>query len=131
MEEGESMVEINDLTNEIARHLRQYTLEVEEDIELSQKEVSKEAVKALRGKRKFKNVSKHYYKGWRAKKVGNSYVVHNATNYQLTHLLEKGHVIQNGTGRSYGRTGTFEHIEPVEKQVIDEYVKRVERALGR
>jgi hypothetical protein len=125
------VVEIDGLTNEIARYLRQYTREVEDDIRVSQKEVAKEAVKVLKSKKKFKNVSKHYHKGWKAKKVGNSYVIHNATDYQLTHLLEKGHVIQNGTGRSYGRTRAFEHIAPVEKQVIDEYIKRVEKAIAR
>jgi hypothetical protein len=125
------VVEIDGLTNEIARYLQQYTREVEDEIKVSQKEVSREAVKVLKKTGGFEDLSGDYRKGWKAKKVGNSYVIHNATDYQLTHLLEKGHVIKNGTGRSYGRTRAFEHIAPVEKRVIDEYIKRVEKAIAR
>lgn len=122
---------IDDLSNEIARNLRQYTEAVEEEIQIAQKDVAKKAVKKLKSAGTFENQSGDYRKGWRTKKVGNKQIVHNATNYQLTHLLEKGHVIKNGTGRSFGRTRTFEHIEPVERKVIEEFTERVERAIKR
>ena len=37
-----------------------------------------------------------YKKGWRIKKVKKALIVHNATSYQLTHLLEHGHVKRDG-----------------------------------
>lgn len=49
----------------------------------------------------------------------------------LTHLLEHGHVIRNGTGRTYGRTAAEVHIEPAneyaEKTVIENVIKDLER----
>lgn len=67
-----------------------------------------------------------YSKGWRVKtSKGNGYVssiVHNATNYQLTHLLEKPHLLRNG------RLSTPKvHISPVEETCIKEYETRVEQ----
>lgn len=56
-------------------------------------------------------------------------VIHNAEHYRLTHLLEKGHVIRNGTGRTYGRTRKFPHIKPVEQWAQKELPKAVERKI--
>jgi type II secretory pathway predicted ATPase ExeA len=51
-------------------------------------------------------------------------VVHNKTDYQLTHLLEHGHVKRNGE-RFNGEV----HIRPNEEKAIREYLRRIERAL--
>lgn len=45
------------------------------------------------------------------------YIVHNAKHYQLTHLLENGHVIKNKKG-TYGRTHPIKHIAPAEETGI-------------
>lgn len=51
-------------------------------------------------------------------------VVHNEEHYRLTHLLEKGHVSRNGTGRTFGRVPAYPHIAPVqewaEKELYDQ-----------
>ena len=65
-----------------------------------------------------------YARGWRAKRVGSRWVVHNLTDYQLTHLLEKGHAKVNG-----GRVPERVHIKPVEKQLVDAFVKDIEEAI--
>ena len=55
-----------------------------------------------------------YKRGWTVRKdrpsnpYRSSTIVHNRTDYQLTHLLENGHVTRNG-----GRTKPIAHIAPV------------------
>lgn len=65
-----------------------------------------------------------YARGWRVSKRGGGLVVHNATDYQLTHLLENSHVIANGSG-TYGRTTPIKHIEPAEQWASDELPRRI------
>lgn len=116
-------VKIDNLANEITKALKEYTDEVTEGLEEVKAEVAKEGVKMLkatspRGKRK------RYYKGWRVKRIGTAQVIHNATDYQLTHLLEKGHAKRGG-----GRVPPKVHIAPVEEKVIEEFEKRVEKVI--
>lgn len=116
---------IDNLANEITSALKEYTTEVEEGLEKAKEENAKEAVKILkatspRGKRK----RRKYYQGWRARKIGTTWVVHNATNYQLTHLLEKGHA-KVGGGRVPGRP----HIYPAEQKAIVGYERQLEKVI--
>lgn len=72
-----------------------------------------------------------YAQGWtlkRFKKRGiNTVIVHNK-EYQLTHLLENGHVIKNKYG-TYGRTSGIKHIKPVEEWAQSELPNEIERNL--
>lgn len=69
-----------------------------------------------------------YTKGWKVsrKKIKGSsvIVVHNATDYQLTHLLENGHLIKNAKGE-YGRTRPIKHIAPAAEWAADELPRKV------
>lgn len=114
------MVGINQLQNEIMRQLNIYTNDIKQKVKVNQEELGKEAVKELKKKSPEKTGS--YKKGWRLKKEKGGVIVHNVTDYQLTHLLEKGHANRDG-----GRTPAKVHIAPVEEKVVDEYIKRVER----
>ncbi|MED4052938.1 HK97 gp10 family phage protein [Niallia taxi] len=113
------MVSINQLNNEIMRQLNIYTNEVKEKIIDTQQELGKEAVKEL--KSNSPKDTGDYRKGWRLKKDKDKVIVHNKTNYQLTHLLEKGHANRDG-----GRTTPQVHIDPVEERVVAEFISRVE-----
>lgn len=65
-----------------------------------------------------------YAKGWEVKHESkNSYIVHNATDYQLTHLLEKGHDIV-AWGRNWGHVKGKKHIKPVERWLQKEAAKK-------
>ncbi|WP_312093789.1 HK97 gp10 family phage protein [Niallia sp.] len=114
------MVGINQLQNEIMRQLNIYTNDVKQKMKVNQEELGKEAVKEL--KKKSPKQTGSYKKGWRLKKEKDRVIVHNATDYQLTHLLEKGHANRDG-----GRTPPQVHIAPVEEKTVDEYIERVER----
>lgn len=70
-----------------------------------------------------------YARGWRVSKRGGGLVVHNATDYQLTHLLENSHVIANGSG-TYGRTTPIKHIEPAEQWASEELPRRIVEELN-
>jgi hypothetical protein len=113
---------VKDLSKEIAKALAEYTNEVTEGMEKAKEEVAKETVKVL--KRTSPRLTGDYAKGWRTKKVGTAQVIHNATDYQLTHLLEHGHAKVNG-----GRVPGIPHIGPAEEKAIDEYTKRVEQVI--
>lgn len=115
-------IKINDLVKEINKTLAEYADGVGEEIEKVAKKVAQNGVKTLR--LRSPKLTGDYAKGWRAKKVDGKWVVYNATNYQITHLLEKGHAKVEG-----GRVAPRVHIAPVEKEMINEFVDGVEEAI--
>ena len=90
------------------------------------------------GVQKLKNESPkrtgQYAKSWTKKTEKGNYrrpdkvTIYNRDHYQLTHLLENGHVIRNAKG-TYGRTSPQKHIEPVEDWCADEIVDRLKRKI--
>jgi bacteriophage HK97-gp10 putative tail-component len=116
------VTDINNLANEIADAVRVYTKEVKEEIETAKQDVSKALVKDL--KRDSPEKTGSYSKGWRIKKEKRSNKVHNKTDYQLTHLLEKGHAKKNG-----GRVAPRVHIAPNEEKMINEFRQRIRGAI--
>lgn len=113
---GSISVQMNELLDEVDR-------EVQQSARQNIDGVAKEAVQKLRNTSPVKTGS--YAKGWSAKKQGEmDVVVHNRTDYQLTHLLENGHVIRNKKG-TYGRTPGIKHIAPVEEWASDELPRRI------
>ena len=114
-------------TESVSAQMKELLDEVNKDVELSAKRniqlTAKESVTKLRNTSPVKTGS--YAKGWGVKKQGDmDVVVHNRTDYQLTHLLENGHVIRNKKG-TYGRAPAHKHIKPVEDWAIDELPRRI------
>lgn len=73
-----------------------------------------------------------YQKGWRYRVSYESaedirVTVFNATDYQLTHLLENGHATANGSGRVAG----IEHIAPVEQEIQANLADKVKVRISR
>ena len=113
------LIAINDILNE-------YSKDIQEGI-------TESAIKvAENGKNKLRVTSPRktgkYSKGWRVqKKQGNGYVhatIYDATDWQLTHLLEKPHLLRNGK-----KSTPIVHIEPVEQECIQEFQKDVEQVI--
>ena len=71
-----------------------------------------------------------YAKGWTVTKEKGGYVVHNKTDYQLTHLLENGHVIRNKYGE-YGRAPAFRHIGPAEQKGIVKFEELIAEGMDK
>ena len=114
-------------TESVTAQMRELMDQVDKDVKNSAKRnidrVSKESVQKLRNTSPRKSGS--YAQGWGTKKQGEmDVIVHNRTDYQLTHLLENGHVIKNKKG-TYGRTHGIKHIAPVEEWAVDELPRRI------
>lgn len=121
-------VKIDSLSKEISKALESYSDDISEIVENVANDVGKEAVSELKETSPKKSGS--YANGWTFKKGKSgrnrySIKIHNKTDYQLTHLLEFGHVTRNG-----GRTKPISHIRPVEKKYSEEYEKELEQKIG-
>jgi len=123
MNKYNSILDINEILND-------YSDDIQEAITEEALEVAKEGqskLKATSPKNK-KNTSRkgRYAKGWRVKTTkGKGFVnciSHNATDYQLTHLLEREHMTRNG-GKY---TPKQKHIEPVHDECCRNFEKGVE-----
>lgn len=114
----------------LADYSKSVALETDEVFE----KVSSECVQKLKdtSPKRAKRGGK-YARSWtvkRERKRGDidTFTVHNAKYYQLTHLLENGHVIRNAKGE-YGRTRAIPHIAPVEEWAISETPTEIKRKL--
>lgn len=117
------MAKTDSVSVQMAELLDEINNDVRESTKRNVNNVSKECVQKLRNTSPRKTGS--YSKGWGTKKQGEmDVIVHNRTDYQLTHLLENGHVIKNKKG-TYGRTRGIKHIQPVEEWASDELPRRI------
>ena len=70
-----------------------------------------------------------YASGWKVKKESKKeFIVHNSDHYQLTHLLENGHVVRNKKG-TYGRAPAHKHIKPVETWANNEFQRLIKEGI--
>lgn len=119
----------------IIKELDRYTDEVEKKVAAAVIYVGNKGAKTLRSINKVdeSNVWKNYPTGWttetKRRKGEQTSEIHNKAHYQLTHLLENGHVIKNGTGRSYGNTRSFKHIANVDQESVELLEKMIKEAI--
>lgn len=119
------------VSDQMADILDSYSKEVKRAASNAQDKVAKEAVQKLRNTSPKKTGS--YAKGWTMKREKGrggipEVTIHNKTDYQLTHLLENGHVVRNAKGE-YGRYNGIKHIKPVEDWAASELPAEIEREL--
>lgn len=123
MPKNNSLLDISDILNE-------YSSDIQEGITEAAYKVAEEGKNDLRATSP-KHTGK-YRKGWRVdKRSGKGFVhatIYNATDWQLTHLLEKPHVIRNKYG-DWGVSKPKVHIQPVEEKCIEQYKKDVEQII--
>lgn len=117
------MTDINNITREIQNQLKFYARDVAEKVEKAKQENANTLVQDL--KQDSPKRRPRYAKGWRIKRdKSGTLIVHNKTDYQLTHLLEHGHAKRNGD-RYQGEV----HIRPNEEKTVRKYLQDIERAL--
>ena len=121
-------VKVDDLSKAILEELKNYEGVTEEAAWNGVSDTSKTALQELRsahpsGSGRYGSWDK-YNRGWTVKKTkrDKTATIHNATDYQLTHLLEKGHAKVNG-----GRTRAFPHIAPVAEKCEDKLLKNIRK----
>lgn len=117
-----------DFTSAISGYLNEYGKEVREEVEELADEVAGETLKEIKANSPVDKGS--YKKGWRKKAevsaLGKKTItVYNATDYQLTHLLENGHLNRDGTTRA----APIKHIKPVEEKAVEKFEKGVEEII--
>lgn len=110
--------------------LDEYNKRVKDTTTNAIEKTSKEAVSKL--KNTSPKRSGKYARGWTVKRERGAggiatVTVHNRV-YQLTHLLENGHIVRNKKG-TYGRVNGVEHIAPVEEWAASELPAEIEREL--
>jgi len=121
------MANTKSVENQMKQILDEFSDKVNDVLEESAKRVSDEAVNKLHNTSPRK--SGEYAAGWTVKRESpTSLIVHNATNYQLTHLLENGHVIRNKKG-TYGRAPAHKHIKPVETWANREFQRLIKEGI--
>lgn len=112
----------------VAKQLEKILNDIENNLDMqSQNEFERGATEAamlLQAKSPHRNGD--YASGWTLKPIQTGpikgYIVYNATHYQLTHLLEKGHAKVNG-----GRVRAIKHIQPVEQVVSEKVISHIEQ----
>lgn len=125
-------VKPEDLTEAIRESLENYSAAVTEKVNEKLEKVAEDTADALKQGGPYKERTGKYTKDWAVKArknatsgiTGEQYSVHNKKHYQLTHLLEKGHVSRSGK-----RVRAYSHIEPAEREAQTKAVQAVEKAV--
>lgn len=130
-------VTVDSLANEINKILDQYAGEVNENLSEITKKVGKKGTAALKNESlalfpASKKHKKRYGSTWTStEEKSRLYTVVTIYNSQpgLPHLLEKGHVSRNGTGRTFvtdkAPVKGVAHISTVEQKLIQEFESEV------
>lgn len=124
-------VKADQLDEAIRSQLETYNADVARELNKGLKDVADKTADTLKKGGSYRERTGKYTPDWsvterpgRSVMQGEEYSVHNRKHYQLTHLLEKGHVTRNGK-----RTRAFTHIAPAEQAAQDLAVKAVEEAV--
>lgn len=124
-----------DLMTQLNDVLQDYSKEVMDTYNTCGKETADDVVSKLKRVKFGRYDRGKYSKSWAVKQEKsnwgtNSYIIYNKKHYRLTHLLEFGHVVKNGTKRVVGKAGAIPHIKPMEEWVQNQLPKLLVQKLG-
>lgn len=120
--------QIGDISEILEKYSKEVTEKVDEiikkDMDEARKELSATSPRGESGK---------YARSWSVKNDGSklapSYVIYNREP-GLPHLLERGHLVSNGTGRIVGSASAHEHIASVDEKVQRKVAEDIERMIS-
>lgn len=119
-------VTVDQLADAITMALREYTDDVTVAIEATLDETSNAVLTDTRSNSPIR--TGRYKKGWRRTKESSGgrtkYTIHNKTDYQRVHLLEKGHAKRNG-----GRVAARPHLVPAYDAHAPQMEERIKEIL--
>lgn len=140
-------VKIDELSSAIMDTMQSYANDVTEEMKKDIDDVAKEATKMVKSNapvrdstkdRKSRGGKKYspgsYKKSWTNKVVEeNSHrknrTIYSKGQYQLAHLLEKGHKLVLPTGKKGTQVQPIVHIRPAEEWAVDELKRRTIRRI--
>ena len=125
---GSRKVSVDGLADAIIEELRAYDQDVTDGLKKEVQDAGTLCRKEL--KSTSPKLTGDYAKGWRKKTAFESQSdirvqVYNATDYQLTHLLEHGHALVGKNGKVLGTVGAIPHIGPAEQKAESQLMKKV------
>lgn len=119
------------LDEAVRKELESYSVNIVKAIDSNLKEVAEKTAGTLKKGGPYKERTGKYTPDWtvterpgRSVVATGDYSVNNRRHYQLTHLLEKGHVTRSGS-----RTKKYEHILPAEQAAQELAIEAVEKAV--
>lgn len=126
----DSQIKIDD---EIVRAFSEYTVSLRDKLRKITRKKANELAEMIKADSPRRTKSeKHYADSWRVSsdyeangyEMSTSYTIHN-DKYQLTHLLEYGHMNRDGS-----RTAGIPHIEANTEKIQEELKEEIERAIN-
>lgn len=131
-------VKLSDFDRAVSRILQRYGDDITEGtkkavvaVARTAKKETKEASPVKSGKPSYHG--RHYREGWAVRenvldRFRNEAIVHNRTDAQRTHLLEKGHDVKNRKdGPVLGHAAAHPHIGPAEEHAIKNLKEAIEK----
>ena len=116
------------LSEELQKQLSEYSQDITKGLNEVFKDLAEQGVKELQQGKPYHNRTGQYTKNFAVtqRKTAStvqgaeSYTIYNKKRYQITHLLEHGHLTRKGT-----RTAAFKHWQPA----LDNIDKAAEKAI--
>ena len=126
----------SELSAELQKQLESYNQDIVEGLNKAYKELADAGVAKLQSTHPYHDRTGKYSKGFAVTQRKNaatatgaeSYTIHNKKHYQITHLLEHGHLTRNGS-----RAAAFEHWKPTLDELdreADVLIKNVIESAG-
>ena len=141
-------IKIDQLSGEIVKIMQDYAGDVTSNMKEDIDSVAKEAVKKIKSAapvrdsnrdRKTRSGKKYppgtYKKSWTSRTVEETFnrkkrTIDSKGQYQLTHLLEKGHKEVLPSGKTGRKVEPIVHIQPAEEWAVNELQKRTIRRIS-